>query len=249
LAVQVEKRPAFFSNLIPEIVTFRQRTGRPHWLIIDEAHHVLPKEREDAAQSFPSAMPASIFITVHPEAVLPQALKTVDAIVAVGPHADQVIAAFCSAVEIEAPPLPAGAGEKEVVFWNRGAGEPPRIVTPYGPEQEHQRHTRKYAEGALGTDRSFYFRGPGDRLNLRAHNLTIFLQMADGVDDPTWEYHLRRGDYSKWFREAIKDRELAEEAAAIERESQLSASESRKRIAEAVTRRYTAPAKAETRSG
>ena len=249
LSVDVEQRPVFFSKLIREIVTFRQRTGRPHWLIIDEAHHVLPKEREDAAQSFPSAMPAGIFITVHPEAVLPQALKSVDAIVAVGPHAKQVIAAFCSAVEIESPPLPTGAGQKEVLFWSRGAGEAPRIVNPSGPEQEHQRHTRKYAEGALGTDRSFYFRGPGERLNLRAHNLTIFLQIADGVDDPTWKYHLCRGDYSKWFREAIKDGELAEEAAAIERDLHLSASESRTRIAEAVKRRYTAPAKAEARIG
>ena len=53
-----------------------------------------------------------------------------------------------------------------------------------------ERHTRKYAEGELGEDKSFYFRGPDNALNLRAQNLTIFLQMADGVDDQTWRHHL-----------------------------------------------------------
>jgi hypothetical protein len=27
----------------------------------------------------------------------------------------------------------------------------------------------------------------------------IFLQIADGIDDATWEHHLRAGDYSAWF--------------------------------------------------
>jgi hypothetical protein len=52
----------------------------------------------------------------------------------------------------------------------------------------HQRHDRKYAEGELPPDRSFYFRGAGQKLNLRAYNLKAFEQLADGVDDDTWLY-------------------------------------------------------------
>ena len=245
LATPLEERPVLFAKLVPEVVAFRQRTGRPHWLIIDEAHHVLPKEREGAAQSFPSEMPAGVFITVHPEAMLPHALKGVDVVIALGEHAGQVLNAFCDAVEIERPPFPSDGASDEVLFWSRASGEPPQLIKTYGPKQEHRRHTRKYAEGELGPERSFYFRGPDEKLNLRAHNLAIFLQMAEGVDDPTWEHHLRRGDYSKWFREAIKDDELADEAAAIECNRHLSAAQSRKRVGEAVSKRYTAPAKAE----
>ena len=40
------------------------------------------------------------------------------------------------------------------------SGEPPRKVKPERPKQVHKRHTRKYAEGDLGKDLSFYFRGP-----------------------------------------------------------------------------------------
>ena len=38
------------------------------------------------------------------------------------------------------------------------------------------------------------------------------MQIADGVDDDTWLYHLRAGDYSLWFHEGIKDDALAEQA-------------------------------------
>jgi hypothetical protein len=65
--------------------------------------------------------------------------------------------------------------------------------------------------------------------------------LADGVDDATWLYHLRRGDYSQWFREAIKDEALAMEAEAIEAATDLSACESRARIKAAIEHRYTLP--------
>ena len=70
-----------------------------------------------------------------------------------------------------------------------------------------------------------------------------FLQLAAGVDDKTWLHHLRAGAYSKWFRDAIKDEELAAEAAAVERDASLSANGARARIRDIVEHRYTAPAK------
>ena len=63
---------------------------------------------------------------------------------------------------------------------------------------------------------SFYFRGPEKRHNLKAHNLNIFAQIAEGIDDETWLFHLRRGDYSRWFRDAVKDPYLADQAERIE---------------------------------
>jgi hypothetical protein len=72
--------------------------------------------------------------------------------------------------------------------------------------------------------------------------LQLFLQIADGVDEATWEHHRRRGDYSRWFREVIKDNELAEEARQIELGNDLSPTDARARLREAVETRYTAPA-------
>ena len=68
--------------------------------------------------------------------------------------------------------------------------------------------------------------------------------MAEGIDDKTWDYHLRAGDYSKWFRHQLRDKDLARETAEAEKDKTLSADESRKLVIDAVRRRYTAPATA-----
>jgi hydroxymethylpyrimidine pyrophosphatase-like HAD family hydrolase len=41
-ALKVDERPSFFAALFPHISNLRVQTGRPHWLLIDEAHHLLP---------------------------------------------------------------------------------------------------------------------------------------------------------------------------------------------------------------
>ncbi|RUV51257.1 phosphoglycolate phosphatase, partial [Mesorhizobium sp. M5C.F.Ca.IN.020.29.1.1] len=126
-------------------------------------------------------------------------------------------------------------------YWNRSTCDPARPISIERPRQERKRHIRKYAEGDLG-DNSFYFRGADGKLNLKAQNLMMFLHIAEGIDDRTWEHHLRAGDYSAWFRDQVKDQGLAEEAAVIEDDESLDPHRSRAAIAEAVHRRYTAPA-------
>ena len=101
---------------------------------------------------------------------------------------------------------------------------------------------RLHAKGELGEDRSFYFRGPDNELNLRAQNLMMFLQIGDGLDDRTWEHHRSAADYSRWFREVIKDAELAAETEGIERMPDAPAGATRALIREAIEKRYTAPA-------
>lgn len=107
-------------------------------------------------------------------------------------------------------------------------------------QAERIRHRRKYAEGDVRYH-SFYFRGPHGKHNLKAQNLFIFSQLAEGIDEETWLYHLRRGDYSRWFREVIKDESLAEEARIIEQRTDISPWGTRCLIREAIGKRYTLP--------
>jgi hypothetical protein len=62
------------------------------------------------------------------------------------------------------------------------------------------------------------------------------------VDDATWLHHLHRREYSRWFRDVIKDNNLAAEAACIENIPDLSAAESREGIKKAIEKHYTLPA-------
>jgi HAD superfamily hydrolase (TIGR01484 family) len=242
-ALGVPERPPFFARLLPQISSLRARTGRPHWLIIDEAHHLLAAPRDDLPQVLPEKLPAAILVTVHPDAVSPEALQTVDTVLALGDDAAKTIAVFCQTIGIAPPPDAPTPNEDEILFWDRNSGAAPFPVKAIVPQQSRSRHLRKYAEGELDEDRSFYFRGPDDKLRLRAQNLMLFAQTARGVDAETWEYHRNAGDYSRWFRDVIKDADLARVAAAIESDASLDASASRERIIEELSRRYTAPAR------
>ena len=244
LALRVNERPDFFADLLPGLSSFRRRTARPHWLVIDEAHHLLPKRRDDTRAILSLELPGTILITVHPEAISTDALRLVTAIIALGPKAKDVVQVFCHETGIGAPkaiPTPKGA---RVLFWRPQAGKRVKTVKVIEPRQSLKRHSRKYAEGQLDEAGSFYFHGPDNAMNLRAHNLMIFAQIAEGIDDKTWEFHLHAGDYSKWFRHQIRDKDLARETAEAEEDKTLSAEESRKRVLDAVRRRYTAPATA-----
>jgi hypothetical protein len=169
------------------------------------------------------------------------ALERVDDLFAVGAKAAETIQSFCRALAIAAPSIPARELEQgETLIWRRGRGEAPQIAVIHPTAEKSERHTRKYAEGELGEDKSFFFRGPNEALNLRAQNLSIFMQIADGVDEATWLHHLKRHDYSRWMSEAIKDEDLARDVR--EAEAISDPDQSRRRVRDAIERRYTAPA-------
>jgi hypothetical protein len=79
-------------------------------------------------------------------------------------------------------------------------------------------------------------------LKLRAHNLILFMDLADGVDDETWAYHLRRSEISNWIGEHIKDQPLAQQIALIERDTTLNPNASRQRVRNLIETHYTLPA-------
>ena len=170
------------------------------------------------------------------------ALSIVDTAIAIGEAPDQTIRQFCEAIGETPPQTPPADLEKgEALLYSRRTQNAPVWFRSLPPTGRRRRHYRKYAEGEIPPERSFYFRGPEEKLNLRAQNLMVFMQLADGLDDETWLHHLGRGEYSAWFREVLHDDELAKEAETVEH-THLPAQESRDRIRAAIERRYTAPA-------
>ncbi len=245
VGLPIGDRPPFFVELMLHLLQMRGRTGRPHWLIVDETHHLLPSSWEPGSLAFSKDLNRTLFITVHPDQVSPAVLASIGTVIAVGGSPEATIEQFCKALHEPAPLVGSVVLEAgEVVLWPRAAQEPPRRVRITPSKTERRRHIRKYAEGELPPERSFYFRGPEGKLNLRAQNLQLFMQLAEGVDDATWMHHLQQGDYSQWCRERIKDAALADEVQAIERRSEVLPAESRKLICEAINRRYTLPTSA-----
>jgi haloacid dehalogenase-like hydrolase/Helicase HerA, central domain len=238
LGTDVSERPAYFTKLLGELSRLRASTGRPYWIVLDEAHHLAPRDAQVQQASFPADMSCVLLVTTHPKTLSSAALAAVQTVIAVGETANEAIAEFCRSLDESEPPKCANPREGEVLVWQRGSAIEPQHVAIGKAREEHRRHTRKYAEGRLGEDRSFYFTGSTHLLNLRAHNLAAFLQLAHGVDDDTWLFHLRNGDYTRWFRESIKDDELAAEVQGLE--SSQDPVRSRSELAASVKRRYAA---------
>lgn len=241
LGIPLADRPEFFGNLFPSLQAIRARTGRPHWIVLDEAHHMLPRDCATMGRALPQDLAEMVLVTVHPDHLAPQLLKLVDVIIAVGPSAEKTIRKFADAI---GQPLawPAGLENSPgtATVWLPKQGAPPCAMRIIPGTAERIRHHRKYAEGNM-RHRSFFFRGPDNRLNIRAQNLAMFIQIADGVDDETWLYHLRRGDYARWFRYSVKDEYMADQAEQIQRRTDLHPAQSRRLIRSLIEARYTLP--------
>jgi HAD superfamily hydrolase (TIGR01484 family) len=242
LGLKLKDRPSFFLSLFAQLRALRAKTGRPHWIVIDEAHHVLPEHSQPADLASPERLIGVLMITVSPQLVAQPVLQNVETLIVLGEKPQDMLREFATAYGMSPPESPSEAlSEGAAVLWNKHEGAP-RLVRLTPSRTERRRHLRKYAEGSLPEDRSFYFRGPQGKLKLRAHNLILFMDLADGVDDETWLHHLRRGEISHWLRRGIKDESLAEKIAAVERDSALDAEASRRKIRELIEAVYTLPA-------
>ncbi|TKK90199.1 HAD-IIB family hydrolase [Herbidospora galbida] len=235
LGVPIDDRPGYFEQLLMRIAAVWGRVGRPHWLVVDEAHHMVPEGFHLQSSATLDDAGAVLAITVHPGSVSAPVLSEFTAVIAVGDEPAGVLDAFNQA---ERPEVPDELETGELVLWR--PGDDPVQVTLTPSTGERRRHIRKYAAGTLGDDSSFYFRGPDDRLNLKADNLNLFLRLGEGVDEDTWEFHRGNGDYSRWMAGCVKDEELAAAVAEVE-QSGGGVDEGRARIRELVEERYTAP--------
>jgi hydroxymethylpyrimidine pyrophosphatase-like HAD family hydrolase len=242
LGVKLDQRSTFLAELLPPLLALRARTGRPHWVVLDEAHHMIPVASNPATLTLPQSLDGVMMITVHPDHVDAAALSLINTLITVGKAPEQTISSFCHTIRHCPPVIPQGELETgSAIVWFSKTERLPFKFKVQPPRTERRRHMRNYAEGELGADKWFYFRGPQQKLKLKAQNLITFTQLAEGVDDETWLYHLHRQDYSQWLRDAIKDEDLAEEVAQIELNQILPAVESRTQIKDAIEQRYTLP--------
>jgi HAD superfamily hydrolase (TIGR01484 family) len=241
LGIPLIDRPKFLAQLMPGLQAMRARTGRPHWIVLDEAHHMLSTNWNDAGSTLPQQLGETILVTVHPDHVTPAALAPIKIVVAMGRSPKKTMMEFANVAgrpfvwpeKLECDP-------DYVAVWFVGDEQLPFSMRPLPGRAERIRHRRKYAEGDMKWH-SFYFRGRGNRHNLKAQNLTIFCQIAEGIGEETWLFHLQRGDYSRWFRSSVRDLELADATEAIERRSDLTPMQTRKMITSMIDARYTLP--------
>jgi 3-deoxy-D-manno-octulosonate 8-phosphate phosphatase KdsC-like HAD superfamily phosphatase len=231
------EKVAYAVKALGAVAFVRSTTGLPHWLILDEAHHIVPADGSPVAEMLRAGAESFCMSTLEVSDLAPDVRGLPNVVAATE------LAAFSAALRAAAPgraPSLAGpplAQGEAAIAWLGSESRAQRFRVGKRRVQ-HRRHVRKYTEGELPPDRSFYFRGPAGALNLRAANLVRFVELAEGIDEPTWAWHLDQGDYSAWAREQIKDEDLAGALATVETAG-LPPAESRRRALDEIRTRYT----------
>lgn len=240
-ALGLPERRSVVADFLSRISRFRLLTGRPHWLLIDEAHEVLPDSAKDVLDLLRRPISQAIFVTMFPKSLAVDILQAIDVVIAFGATPSKAFEVVAANRGVQTPKDLPTPGHDEALFWVPLSEDAPFLVQIDRPTQVHKRHIGKYSTGDVGAWHSFYFRGIGNHYNLRAGNLNEFFEIAFKVDDDTWTHHLLAGNYTSWFRDVFKDEDLACETAAIAANRSLGALESRKKIRKAVWQRYTVP--------
>jgi hypothetical protein len=232
----------YAATALAAVAGTRASSGMPHWIVVDEAHHVFPLDGSRAAELLHPRLGPVCLTTLHTGELARELLADVNAV------ASTEVEALEGALRVLAEagvggwqPAPRGLslapGEAVLASLNDGAAVRRFVVARR--RVTHRRHVRKYAEGELPPEQSFYFRGAQGQLNLRAANLRRFVELVEGVDGETWAHHLARREYSLWIRSTIKDKELADEVAGLEA-SALDRERIRRDVVAAIRRRYSA---------
>lgn len=141
IGVRLVDRPAEFAKLLSALQHLRSQYGRPHWIVVDEAHHVLPAAWEPSEVTLPLAIDGMAYITMEPNLVHVAVLKTVNTLLAVGDDAAAAVEEFCRCVGAKAPDIAARSEEGKVLLWDRRSA--PQFVDPISSQTERRRHIRK----------------------------------------------------------------------------------------------------------
>jgi hydroxymethylpyrimidine pyrophosphatase-like HAD family hydrolase len=126
-AIEPRKRPAFFASFAPGLQALREKTGRPHWLVVDEAQELAPKAdalKADAPEE------NTIYVTADPAAVSSAVLAHVDVVAACGENARRAIEKFAAALPVKLPAEALRApNAEEALVWRPRSGDAPALVT------------------------------------------------------------------------------------------------------------------------
>jgi hypothetical protein len=151
VGLPLNDRPSFFAGLLPRLQELRAQFGRPHWIVVDEAHHLLPSGRETAHLTHTEDLGTAVLVTVHPNGIATATLAEIDVVIAVGSAPQETLKGLATAA---GRPLPGGElpipGQGEVTVWFPEGNEPPALVAVLPARLEHERQRRTYAAGDLG---------------------------------------------------------------------------------------------------
>jgi hypothetical protein len=137
------EKVAYATKVLGVVAAVRSTSGLPHWLILDEAHHVLPADGSPAVELLRAGAESLCMITLAVEDLAPEArtLPTAVASTELGAFAAALKAVHSDAVPAAIPGGPLERGEAALAWLD----DPPRATRFRVAHRrvQHRRHVRK----------------------------------------------------------------------------------------------------------
>ena len=228
LGLALEHRPAFFARLLPRLQELRARTGHPHWIVVDETHHLLPASLESAALLLPRDTSGMLMITVQPQHVAKEALALADVVMAIGEAPHATLRQFSTTLNLPAPAL--GAETLEPGHAPCGPDTKPRLPCRAAPCHHALNATATYAsmpKASWGPKTAFTFAAQQSSSICAPRISWSFCSWPRAWTMPPGCIICAREIMPAGSRRVIKDPSLAEETLQVGRRHNLSATESR----------------------
>jgi hypothetical protein len=113
---------------VRRLAALQETTGRPHWIVIDEAARVLPtRGLKDEVATPPAGN--IVYVSAEARRLPPDLLAGANAIVATGEGAGAELEALARAIGVPAPPEALRDPRiGEALVWSRRSGAPPALV-------------------------------------------------------------------------------------------------------------------------
>ena len=197
-------------RILEALAEQRERSGTPHWIILDEAHLVPDLA---ALLSLGPTRPAAgvCAITWRPDQLGADTLSAMDLAIVLPGDGTATAAAFRAAGFVfdptgDRPTDPAVTGRVEGRLLDR------RTVRAFVADQRtslHLRHWHKYRTAELPYHRRFFFRRTDRPTGAVAASMADFHHEIARAEPDVLLHHARNRDFSRWTSDVIRDHELA----------------------------------------
>lgn len=210
----------YLDAVLPALRAWRDRTGLPHRIVVDEAHYFLHRPQVEALVDLD--MGGYTLVTYRASSLEPTVRRAVEAIVVTRTTDAREVAALAQTF-----------GEREASRWQHllatlTIGEAallPTVAEAGGYLRRfrlaarltsHIRHRQKYLDVPVPAHLAFYFPRIGGPAGRHTQTLTEFMDLLIRAPRQALDGHLRHHDFSRWIHDVYGDHTLAAEIHLLE---------------------------------
>ncbi len=211
---------AYLHDLLLALFALRERRGKPHWFLLDEAHYFCgPEDGPLTELLLKNMVHGGVgLVSYRPSFICPKVLAQIDHWFLTRMSQEEEIEVLkrtqCKAKQYL--PEIRQLASKQVYLC---LGETSQIDAPLPGIIEfetvrrvvpHVRHLHKYLMAPLPKPKRFYYKLPSHYKGAKiAASLWEFRETIPALPIETIQYHLKNKDFERWLKEVMHDQELA----------------------------------------